>query len=73
MRDSTEFDNEESANPNISPTGLPQPIYSYVKSTLIRTLQLEYNYARLSSLRGGSSSEKLSNKMLCLLRNTMQR
>ena len=34
MRDSTEFDNEESANPNISPTGLPQPIYSYVKSAL---------------------------------------
>ena len=52
------FRNEESANPNISPTGLPQPIYSYVKSALMRTLQLEYILARAFFLRGGSSSEK---------------
>ena len=43
------FGYKESANPNISPTGLPQPIYSYVKPALKRTLQLEYIFARVSS------------------------
>ena len=61
--------NEESANPNISPTGLPQPIYSYVKSALMRTLQLEYILARTFFLRGGSSSEKLSNKFVSLTKH----
>ena len=66
------FGYKESASPNISPTGLPQPIYSYVKFALRAHTPIGIYICSCFFLRGGSSSEKLSNNS-CLLRNTVQK